>query len=149
FSALAFGSVLTLVATGIYQSWRQLGSWSALTATGFGQLLLVKVGLVAVIVLIAASSRRWTGRLADAPAAPAAVPAPATATATSAPAAEPQPPAAASAISTTTSTAERTAQLARQQTARDTVRRRQLRDADPARSALRRSVLAEAAVAVV
>lgn len=46
--------MLVLTATGIYQSWRQVGSWSALTGTGYGQLLLVKVGLVAVLVGVAA-----------------------------------------------------------------------------------------------
>ncbi|MGW5332375.1 copper resistance CopC/CopD family protein [Streptomyces bauhiniae] len=65
FSRLAFGSVLALVATGIYQSWRQLGSWSAFTDTRYGQLLLVKLGLVAVMVGLAWISRRWTGRLAE------------------------------------------------------------------------------------
>ncbi|MEV0480623.1 copper resistance protein CopC [Streptomyces sp. NPDC050508] len=65
FSRIAFGSVLALVATGIYQSWRQLGSWSAFTDTGYGQLLLVKIGLVALLIGIASISRRWTARLAD------------------------------------------------------------------------------------
>ncbi|MGW3095855.1 copper resistance CopC/CopD family protein [Streptomyces sp. NPDC001102] len=65
FSTLAFGSVVALVATGVYQSWRQLGSWSAFTDTAYGQLLLVKIGLVALLVGIASVSRRWTGRLAD------------------------------------------------------------------------------------
>ncbi|MDV7215657.1 copper resistance CopC/CopD family protein [Streptomyces prunicolor] len=65
FSRIAFGSVLALVATGIYQSWRQLGSWSAFTDTGYGQLLLVKIGLVALLVGIASISRRWTARLAE------------------------------------------------------------------------------------
>ncbi|MFI6543459.1 copper resistance CopC/CopD family protein [Streptomyces prunicolor] len=65
FSRIAFGSVLALVATGVYQSWRQLGSWSAFTDTGYGQLLLVKIGLVALLVGIASISRRWTARLAE------------------------------------------------------------------------------------
>ncbi len=65
FSRVAFGSVIALVATGVYQSWRQLGSWSAFTDTGYGQLLLVKIGLVALLVGIASISRRWTARLAD------------------------------------------------------------------------------------
>ncbi|MYZ06751.1 hypothetical protein GT028_05095 [Streptomyces sp. SID2999] len=65
FSRLAFGSVLALVATGVYQSWRQLGSWSAFTDTRYGQLLLIKLGLVAVMVGLAWISRRWTGRLAE------------------------------------------------------------------------------------
>ncbi|MFI9393303.1 copper resistance protein CopC [Streptomyces bauhiniae] len=65
FSRLAFASVLALVATGVYQSWRQLGSWSAFTDTRYGQLLLIKLGLVAVMVALAWISRRWTGRLAE------------------------------------------------------------------------------------
>ncbi|NUR02840.1 MAG: copper resistance protein CopC/CopD, partial [Streptomyces sp.] len=64
YSRLAFCSVVTLAATGTYQSWRQLGSWSAFTDTRYGQLLLVKIGLVAVMVAIASVSRRWTRRLA-------------------------------------------------------------------------------------
>ncbi|GGP41038.1 copper resistance CopC/CopD family protein [Streptomyces calvus] len=66
FSRLAFSGVVVLVVTGVYQSWRQLGSWSAFTDTRYGQLLLVKIGLVAVLVGIASVSRRWTARLAEA-----------------------------------------------------------------------------------
>ncbi|GAA1681392.1 copper resistance CopC/CopD family protein [Streptomyces yatensis] len=66
FSRLAFGSVVALVVTGLYQSWRQVGSWGALTDTEYGRWLLVKMGLVAVLLGIAAMSRRWTGRLTDA-----------------------------------------------------------------------------------
>ncbi|MEU1944858.1 copper resistance protein CopC [Streptomyces sp. NPDC020125] len=71
FSRLAFGSVVALVVTGLYQSWRQVGSWGALTDTEYGRWLLVKVGLVAVLLGIAAISRRWTGRLTDVTADPA------------------------------------------------------------------------------
>ncbi|WP_314176139.1 copper resistance CopC/CopD family protein [Streptomyces winkii] len=63
FSQVAFGSVLVLVATGLYQSWRQLGSFSALTGTSYGRLLLAKVGLVVILVGIASVSRQWTRRL--------------------------------------------------------------------------------------
>ncbi len=61
FSAVAFGSVVVLAATGIYQSWRQVGSWSALTGTRYGQLLIVKVALIGVMLAVAWFSRRWTG----------------------------------------------------------------------------------------
>ncbi|MFD8809640.1 copper resistance CopC/CopD family protein [Streptomyces sp. NPDC059597] len=151
FSRLAFGSVLALVATGVYQSWRQLGSWSAFTETRYGQLLLVKIGLVAVMVALAGISRRWTGRLAEQPATgaedepeaeTASVPATAAAAVQSKDAVE-------GAASTAAGGAERAAQLARQRSAVEDARRKRLRDADPNRSGLRRSVLTEAAVAVV
>ena len=52
FSPIALGCVALLVATGAYQAWRGLGSWSALTATGYGRLLLIKIaGMCALIGL--------------------------------------------------------------------------------------------------
>ncbi|MGW7572855.1 copper resistance CopC/CopD family protein [Streptomyces sp. NPDC054765] len=65
FSRIAFGSVVVLAATGVYQSWRQVGTWRALTDTTYGWLLLLKVSLVVVLVGIAWVSRRWTGRLTE------------------------------------------------------------------------------------
>ncbi|MCX5422054.1 copper resistance CopC/CopD family protein [Streptomyces sp. NBC_00078] len=174
FSQVAFSSVVALVATGVYQSWRQLGSWSAFTGTRYGQLLLVKIGLVVLLVGIASISRRWTARLAD-----AAVLTPGKARDAGAREAdegdaqgEKEPAAArAGAGSAKTATAsgeargsggsgsagdsqapadrERAAQLARQQAAVDTARQKRQRDTDPGRVGLRRSVLAEAGVAVV
>ncbi|GAA2498935.1 copper resistance protein CopC [Actinocorallia cavernae] len=169
FSRLAFGSVVALVATGIYQSWRQLGSWSAFTDTRYGQLLLAKIALVAVMVGLASVSRRWTGRLADQGAegeqavaeagtekesVPAAKPTAGQDTGTAdtagqeratanAGASEPGPAAKDSGDS------RRAAQLARQRAAVAAARRKRLRDGDAGRFGLRRSVLAEAAVAVV
>ncbi|WP_369043221.1 copper resistance CopC/CopD family protein [Streptomyces sp. Midd1] len=64
FSRLALVSVAVLAATGVYQSWRGLGSWDALTSTSYGRLLLVKVAAVALLLVGAAFSRRWTARLA-------------------------------------------------------------------------------------
>ncbi|MGX1548894.1 copper resistance CopC/CopD family protein [Streptomyces adustus] len=186
FSAVAFGSVLALVATGVYQSWRQLGSWSAFTDTAYGRLLLVKIGLVALLVGIAWLSRRWTARLSDGVAAEieaekaekakepagarkssgstAAVASTGTTDATAA--------AATGTVETTTAATagtaaaesvgtvdgaepsaagapERAGQLARQRAAVEAARQKRLRDADPERHGLRRSVLAEAGVAVV
>ncbi|MEU3239894.1 copper resistance protein CopC [Streptomyces anthocyanicus] len=69
FSRVAFASVTVLVTTGVYQSWRGLGSWQALTGTTYGRLLLVKVLLVAALLAAAAVSRRWTTALATEPAA--------------------------------------------------------------------------------
>ncbi|MFJ4775124.1 copper resistance CopC/CopD family protein [Streptomyces sp. NPDC088762] len=151
FSRVAFVSVLVLAVTGVYQSWRQLGSWSALTGTDYGRLLLVKVGLVAVLVGIASVSRRWTARLGDGGAR------------------EPEKAAEADEADgersarlvvqrdvsretqpvTVPADPERAAQLARQQAAREAARQKQVRNADPDRAGLRRSVLAEAGIAVV
>jgi copper transport protein len=157
FSQLAFGSVLVLVVTGLYQSWRQVGSWSALTGTRYGQLLCLKAGLVVLLVGIAWISRRWTGRLTDTVTAGAerekervASGAGATADADSGTAVT------GAGDGGTADTGEvdgvdpeRAAQLARQRAAVDAARQKRLRDADPTRSGLRRSVLAEAGVAVV
>ncbi len=64
FSRLAFASVTVLVVTGVYQSWRGLGSWDALTGTTYGRLLTLKLAAVALLLGAAALSRRWTARLA-------------------------------------------------------------------------------------
>ncbi|MCL6297388.1 copper resistance CopC/CopD family protein [Streptomyces kronopolitis] len=225
FSRIAFGSVLVLVATGIYQSWRQVGTWRALTDTTYGWLLLLKAGLVTVLVGIAWVSRRWTGRLAEVPAgeeltaeadevsgaseadaagadeekdgaeaaeaeakadadtevgaekagvgvaaaattgaatagsARATRPAtgsgsgsadtPDTPDTSDAPEDAPTPDASEASADTPAPDPARAAQLARQQAALDSAQAKRKRDADPERRGLRRSVLAEAAVAAV
>ncbi|MDF3290858.1 copper resistance CopC/CopD family protein [Streptomyces silvisoli] len=133
FSRIAFGCVCVLAATGGYQAWRQVGSWHALLTTSYGQLLVAKVALVAVVLAAAYVSRRWTGRLAE----------------QDVPQEEPEPVPAAGPAETTSTNPARAAQLARQRAALATARARRRRDADPARTGLRRSVLAEAAVAVI
>ncbi|MBL1107811.1 copper resistance protein CopC/CopD [Streptomyces sp. 5-8] len=70
FSRLASASVAVLAVTGVYQSWRGLGSWQALTDTTYGRTLLAKLAAVIALLLAAACSRTWTKRLARA-AAPA------------------------------------------------------------------------------
>lgn len=137
FSAVAFSSVVVLAATGIYQSWRQVGSWSALTGTRYGQLLIIKVALIAVLLAVAWFSRRWTGRLTDTAVAPSGGKKKA--------AEENTAPDEAS----DDAAPERAAQLARQRAVLTATKKKRIRDADPERSGLRRSVLAEAAVAVV
>jgi copper transport protein len=160
FSQVAFGSVLVLIATGTYQSWRQLGSWSAFTDTRYGQLLLAKIGLVVVMVGVAWISRRWTGRLAEtAPAEAAAVREKERVGAGTETAGDiditatgdgDAPAEGDSDLGTDEHPGtERAAQLARQQAARDAARQKRMRDADPNRFGLRRSVLAEAGIAVV
>ncbi|MGW5132310.1 copper resistance protein CopC [Streptomyces sp. NPDC004135] len=71
FSRVAFTSVAVLAVTGLYQSWRGLGSLSALTGTSYGRLLLAKLAAVSLLLLAAGHARRWTARIA-APTAPAA-----------------------------------------------------------------------------
>ncbi|WP_329356908.1 copper resistance CopC/CopD family protein [Streptomyces anulatus] len=152
FSAVAFASVVVLAATGIYQSWRQVGSWSALTGTRYGQLLIIKVALIAVLLAVAWFSRRWTGRLTDASGAEAAS---SRAEVGSSGAevvsseAEEADAAAAPDEASEDIAPERAAQLARQRAVLTATKKKRIRDADPERSGLRRSVLAEAAVAVV
>ncbi|MGW2278313.1 copper resistance CopC/CopD family protein [Streptomyces sp. NPDC001770] len=172
FSRAAFCSVVVLAATGLYQSWRQVGSWSALTGTTYGRLLLVKVGLVAVLVGVAWISRRWTGRLtggepvavpeqaAPAESAPVEaesveaeaglVPVAAAGTApVTAPATDSVTEPVATPVTEPVADAERAAQLARQRAALTATKERKARDADPGRSGLRRSVLVETGIAVV
>ncbi|WP_053849658.1 copper resistance CopC/CopD family protein [Streptomyces sp. NRRL B-24085] len=183
FSQVAFGSVVALVATGVYQSWRQLGSWSAFTGTRYGQLLLVKIGLVALLVGVAFISRRWTAQLADtvvqrgkraqqkervgagaSGSGPGSRPGSGSGSgkskggggskgAASKETGAGKGGATASgdkrAVSEAARDSKRAAQLARQQAAIDTARQKRTRDADPHRFGLRRSVLAEAGVAVV
>ncbi|MFI9103176.1 copper resistance CopC/CopD family protein [Streptomyces fildesensis] len=63
FSRIAFASVVALVGTGIYQSWRQLGSLDALTGTSYGRWLTLKTLLVLGLLAAATYSRKWTGEL--------------------------------------------------------------------------------------
>ncbi|UYQ63221.1 copper resistance protein CopC [Streptomyces peucetius] len=151
FSAAAFTSVVVLAATGLYQSWRQVGSFSALTGTRYGQLLLIKVGLVAVMVGVAWVSRRWTRQLAEVPEAATAKKAEGTTEEEAEEREEGDESVAGSADAAAGPAADpkRAAQLARQQAAVATAERKRNRDADNERSGLRRSVLVETGVAVV
>ncbi|MCD0483482.1 copper resistance protein CopC [Streptacidiphilus sp. ASG 303] len=67
FSRAAQAAVAVLAVTGAYQSWRQVGSWDALTGTGYGRLLLAKLAGVALLLAAAGYSRRWTARPARQP----------------------------------------------------------------------------------
>ena len=59
FSSVAFVAVVAIVASGVVQGWRQLGSVSALWDTTYGRLLVVKVLLVVLMLAGAAVSRAW------------------------------------------------------------------------------------------
>ncbi|WP_329223903.1 copper resistance protein CopC [Streptomyces sp. NBC_01485] len=58
FSRLAGLSVTVLVVTGVYQSWRGLGSVSALTDTTYGRILLAKLAVVTLLLAAGARSRQ-------------------------------------------------------------------------------------------
>jgi copper transport protein len=53
FAPLALCAVVAVVATGTAQLMRRVGSWYALLHTSYGQILIVKIGLVAVLVAVA------------------------------------------------------------------------------------------------
>lgn len=176
FSLIGLTAVSTLIGTGTYQAWRQMGSWKAFVDTHYGQLLFLKIGLVCALVGAAWFSRRWTAQLGTVPAARTAAPSAAVSTVTAS--ASPSVAASASAAPSATASASaspsaaasasagagaataaassppdgdsaRAAQLRRQQDARNTEQAKKLRDADPAQSRLRRSVLVEVAIAAV
>ncbi len=59
FSNVATGAVAVLVATGTYQTLREVRSWDVLLHTHYGHVLLVKLGIVGLAFLAAAGSRTW------------------------------------------------------------------------------------------
>ncbi|MFF7176792.1 copper resistance D family protein [Streptomyces pseudovenezuelae] len=63
FSRLAFTAVVLLVATGLYQAWRQVGSLEALSTTEYGRTLNLKAAVVALALTAAWFSRLWTAQL--------------------------------------------------------------------------------------
>jgi copper transport protein len=66
-SRLALTCVVLIIATGAYQSWREVGTFPAFATTTYGRLLLVKIGLLVVLIVLGGYGRRWVGRIGDAP----------------------------------------------------------------------------------
>ncbi|MFJ8581043.1 copper resistance CopC/CopD family protein [Micromonospora sp. NPDC093277] len=62
FSRLAQICFAVIAVTGVYLSWRQVGTWAALGATDFGRLLLGKLAAVLAVVGLAAGARRFVRR---------------------------------------------------------------------------------------
>jgi copper transport protein len=58
YSHWALGAVVVIAITGGFAAWRQVGTWSAVTSTTFGRLLLAKTIIFAVLVILASLSRR-------------------------------------------------------------------------------------------
>ncbi|MER7703304.1 FixH family protein [Kitasatospora sp. NPDC097605] len=153
FSKLAFGAVVVLAGTGVYQSWRGVGSWGALTGTDYGRLLLVKTGCVIAMLGAAWMSRGRLARLRATPEEAAEVVPAAVAVAAGPDSGTGARPGVDGSVDgsvdeggTDSDDPVRRAQLARQRAARANADRD--RGLTPARAGLRRSVLIEAAVAV-
>lgn len=61
-SRVAMTAVTVIVASGIYQSWRELGALGALFDTAYGRLLLYKLWFVLAMLGVAFVSNRWVVR---------------------------------------------------------------------------------------
>jgi len=66
-SKVAFGCVALIIATGSFQTWRQVGGLEALRTTDFGRILVVKIVLFSVLLVLAAFSREIVLRLYPTP----------------------------------------------------------------------------------
>jgi copper transport protein len=62
FSRNAAYAVSVIVATGVFQAWRQIGTVDALRSTEYGKLVVVKTLLVAAVLSVAFMSRRVVQR---------------------------------------------------------------------------------------
>jgi copper transport protein len=62
FSVIAFGAVVALVASGVYQTWREVGAWGALFGTAYGRLVLAKVAGLLVLLALGYLARRYVQR---------------------------------------------------------------------------------------
>ncbi|MDQ0601245.1 copper transport protein [Streptomyces canus] len=59
YSRLAAVAVTAIVGAGLVLAWQVVGSYDGLLHTSYGHLLLVKAAVLAAVLLIAQSSRRW------------------------------------------------------------------------------------------
>jgi copper resistance protein D len=57
FSRLAAIALFTIVITAAYNGWFEVGSVKALFETAYGKIIMVKIGLLVVLVILAASNR--------------------------------------------------------------------------------------------
>ncbi|TVZ03478.1 copper resistance protein CopC [Trebonia kvetii] len=62
FSAIALGCVTVIVASGVYQAWREVGTWGALFETGYGRLIQVKIAGLLVLIDLGYLARRHIRR---------------------------------------------------------------------------------------
>lgn len=65
YSRLAMVTMALIVVGGSVLAVQTVGSADQLFGTGYGRVLLIKLGLIALVLLIAQSSRRWIARRLD------------------------------------------------------------------------------------
>lgn len=63
FSPMGIACVSLIVVPGLYLAWMYVGGWSGLIGTGYGNMVLVKVGLLVCVLVLAAlnffAAREW------------------------------------------------------------------------------------------
>jgi len=59
FSGMGYGAVAILIGTGLVNTWYLVPSLSQLATSLYGQLLIIKLGLFALMLLLAALNRFW------------------------------------------------------------------------------------------
>jgi copper transport protein len=62
FSSISLGCVCTIVASGAYQTWREVGAWQALVDTSYGRLILAKVTGLLVLIALGYLARHYIQR---------------------------------------------------------------------------------------
>lgn len=62
FSRLALCCVGALIVSGVYQAWRGVGSWAALSGTAYGRLVVLKIGGVCILIGLGWMARDWIRR---------------------------------------------------------------------------------------
>ena len=65
FSRLAACCVGALVVSGVYQAWRNVGSWAALSNTSYGHLVVLKIGGICVLIGLGWMARDWIRRATE------------------------------------------------------------------------------------
>jgi len=65
FSRLAACCVGALVVSGVYQAWRNVGSWAALSGTPYGRLVVLKIGGLCILIGLGWMARDWIRRTVD------------------------------------------------------------------------------------
>jgi copper transport protein len=65
YSRLAMISVFAVIVAGVVLAWQTVGSWDRLSTTDYGRTLVVKLLVLAVVLVIAQSSKSWVARRLD------------------------------------------------------------------------------------